>query len=169
MRFLTRAWHAGELSDEDCDRVEDEYRAHQRLVRPKLPPRLRAYAESISIHDGRLRSVRLDRSTRDLRVALRAGDTPRGYFDLDLVYTGVSLDALDVTALALIARDPKAEALYDELDVTNEGLLQHRLLFWPYREVAITFLGFEFSQTPAPDRSFTRPREPFEETDAHAG
>jgi hypothetical protein len=44
---------------------------------------------------------------------------------------------LDV--LKNVARDRKTEILYSEVDLGEDGVLAHRLLFWPRDELTIDF------------------------------
>jgi len=163
VRFFTRAWHAGETSDEEATAVAEAYREHRASVQPKLPERLGTFVETIDIHDARVREIRLDASTATLQVDLRAGDLQAGYFDLGIRYGGVDLAALDRTMLASIAQDPHAEALYDEVDVTPGGWYEHRWLWWPYRDLDVRFRSFDFAVEPRPDRSFERAVVPYVE------
>src|SRR5580704_12225883 len=95
MRFLTRQWCDGSMSDETAARVEAEYQQHRAEVLPRLPEPLRVLAQGINIHDGLIRVVEIDAKARELRLALVCGDLDVGYFDLDLSYHGVRIDLVD--------------------------------------------------------------------------
>ena len=169
MRFLTRAWHAGDLSDEESDAVGAAYRAHRAAVLPSLPPAVRRFAETVDIHDGLLQRVVLDRPERTLRLDLRCGDLQRGYFDLSLTYRGVRLDSLDAALLTVIAREPTPEALHVEEDAFADGAYVHRWLWWPFRrELDVVFGDLEFRCEPRADRRFERVLEPYVEIGAAA-
>jgi hypothetical protein len=76
------------------------------------------------------------------------------------VYHDVSMTESNLSELETVARDPRAEVVHDEVDVGSEERWVHRILFTPYREVAVTFgqvalrlepqLGREFPLTPEP-------------------
>jgi len=152
MRFFTPAWH-GEMSDAESDAVIAAYRDHVAAILPRLPATVRALAREIDVHDAKVRRVILDRAARTLRLELRAGDRKMGYFDLDLDYLGIVLDAADVKVIAAAARDERAELIYDEVDIADDGLIVHRILWWPYREFEVTFRSLAIRMAPRPDRS----------------
>jgi hypothetical protein len=71
----------------------------------------------------------------------------------DLSYHGVRIDLLDRAVLGIIARDSQTEALYDEVDVFDDGVFVHRLLFWPYyREIHVVFSSLSIARMPSSDR-----------------
>jgi hypothetical protein len=169
VRFLTRAWHAGDTPDEDEEAIGAAYRAHRASVLPALPARFRAFAETIDIHDARVRGIHLDRRARTLELSLRSGDLPTGYLDLEVRYLGVDLGSLDTGALEAIGRNPRAEALYHEVDVAGKGWFEHRWLWWPYQDLDVKFRAFDFATEPRPDRAFERADDAYVEIDGPAG
>ncbi len=170
MRFFTPEWHQGLLDDDESAAARDAYWRLVDDLEPSLPPAVAELART-SIHDGLVRRVALDEARGALRLELRCGDLGRGYFDLDLVYHGVELAAPDVERLARIARDPRCEALYDEVDRAPGAGFVHRVLFIAddYDEVAVAFTRLDLARTPRPDREFPRLAEPFVRTAADDG
>jgi hypothetical protein len=134
-----------------------------------LPARFRTFAETVDIHDGLVREIRLDRRAATLAIDLRVGDVQTGYFDLAIRYGGVDLGVLDERALAAIGRDVRAEALYHEVDVAPDGWYEHRWLWWPYRDLDVRFRDFEFATEPRPDREFGRSTDAYVELRDPAG
>jgi hypothetical protein len=161
MRFFTRRWHGGELSDAESDGVAPAYEKHFATIAAQLPPALHEFTRTLKIHDALMRSCRVDDTHGTLALDLLIGDLGIGYFDLRLFYEGVSLAPSDRAALARVALDPEADALYDELDISPDGTFIHRWLWWPYAEFDITFAGFSYTVTPRPDRSVVRDAQPF--------
>ena len=165
MRFLTRELHSGLKSDRAAKLVAQEYRRHLARLLPRIPQAFREIAQDISIHDGLILGVWIDTTARELRLALRCGDLAIGYFDLDLTYQGVRVDLLDRAVLQVIARDPKTEVLYDEVDVLDDGVFVHRVLFWPYyREIHVVFTGLSIARTSRPDRRVDAMSDRYAET-----
>jgi hypothetical protein len=162
MRFFTSRWHGGEISDAESDAVVTAYKAHIGSIAEQLPPALREYSQRLSIHDALLQSCRIDDAGGTLELTLIVGDREVGYSDLRLSYGGVALAHADRQALSMIARNPEAEALYDEIDLSRDGAFIHRWLWWPYTEVDIQFAGFAYAVTP-------RPRDRALEGEARAG
>jgi hypothetical protein len=150
------------LSDAEAAKAEAAFDAHLAHTLPQLPASLRAFAETVDIHDGRIRGVTLDRGAAALRLALRCGDLQQGYFDVDLEYGGVDLDRLDVPMLAVIAEDPRSEALYLEVDVVAPGRYVHRWLWWRYRrELDVEFRELVFHTEPRASREFPKQTSKF--------
>ena len=153
MRFLTPDWHRGNLTDEEAERVEAQYAAHRAALAQSASGPLREIASGPSLHDALVVSVEVNRSTRTVVLQLIAGDRQRGYFERKITYEGVDPDHLDTQTLAIIARDPATELLYDEVDRLESGSYSHDLLFWPhYREVLFRFDRIQVSDAPRTDR-----------------
>ncbi len=169
MRFFTSRWHGGEMPDDANDAVVPAYEEHFATIVDRLPLVLRAFASTINIHDALLRSCRVDYAHGSLQLDLLVGDLQSGYADLQMCYDGISLAPADRVALARIALDSAAEALYDELDVGLDGTFIHRWLWWPYVEFDVEFAGFTYEVTPRRDRSLVRDDQPFLEVPPTAG
>lgn len=164
MRFFSSRWHGGDLPDDESDAVIPAYEAHLARIRDRLPPSLRAFSESVSIHDGLLRACVVDHARGTVTLELLVGDLGAGYADLRLAYGGVQFAHTTLDTLALAARDPRAEALYDELDIAPDGALVHRWLWWPYLDVELRFTEFGYEGTPRADRDIVRADRVFTET-----
>jgi hypothetical protein len=54
-----------------------------------------------------------------------------------------------------VACNRDACVLYQEIDITDDGALAHRLLFWPSDEVTIEFNELEYVCAPRNDRRVT--------------
>jgi hypothetical protein len=169
VRFLTRDWHGGARSDAESEAVAAAYNAHRASVLPLLPVRFRVFAETVDIHDAMVREIRLDLVADTLCIDLRAGDLRQGYFDLSIRYGVVDVSTINRRALALIAQDPDAEALYHEVDVAANGRYEHRWLWWPYRELDVRFVEFDFATELRSDRIFQLSAAPFVEIVEPAG
>jgi hypothetical protein len=164
MRYFTPEWHDADLSEEDTDAVFLAYEQHLEQIWPRLHATVRALAGTLSLNDALIRRVVLDRTGREVRLELRAGDDEIGYCDVDLTYLGAIVDASDVTRLADAARDPETILLYDELDLAEADVDEddgdgegdgdgyvHRFLFWPFREIEISFSALAVRIAPRAD------------------
>lgn len=170
VRFLTRAWHAGDYSDEEADAVLSAYHVHRSAILPRLPNTLLMFSETVDVHDGLLRVATLNRADRTLQVGLRCGDLDKGYYDLDMSYIGIDLERLDVPVLKTIAEASRSEALYLEEDIVEPEWYVHRWLWWPFRrELDIDFADFTFTCEPRPDRDFAPVATPFVERGSASG
>ena len=57
MKFFTREWHAGEVSESEANTIPAAYQADIEGLLSKMPVAVRALAQSINLHDGRIRRV----------------------------------------------------------------------------------------------------------------
>jgi hypothetical protein len=163
MRFLTRQWHRGGLSDAESDAVVEAYRRHLEALLPVMPATVRELAQWVSLHDGRFRGAQVHRSAGTLTLELRCGDLQRGYFDVDLTCGGVNFASSTLADLAAAVRNTKSECLADEIDTADDGSWLHRILIDPDREVTIAFGTLNLHVSPRPDRGFKRRSEPYVE------
>jgi len=164
MKFFTAQWaHGSELSEEEQNAVLSAYATHVNGLLPALPATIHALARGVDLHDGLLRGVTLDRPRRRRALGLRCGELQKGYFDIDLIYQDVALADSNLAELSVIARDPKAEALYDEVDAGGSSLWVHRIRFWPFREVSFSFRALAMHLEPREDRVFDRLEDPYVE------
>jgi len=168
MKFFTREWAEGLLTDDEAANRAKDYRAHLAAVFHNLPLAAQELASEISIHDGLIRRVEVNRSSGSVLLQLLCGDQQVGYFDLDLLYTGGDVASLDTETLARLSRDRRSEALYDELDRLDASTFEHRILFYPNGEVAITFRQLTISRKPRADRSLEFLGDPYAEV-SHEG
>ncbi len=152
MKYFTREWATGELSDEEAERIVSDYWAYIDTLLPSLPPAVAALARDINLHDGLIHRVLVQPEQKQLELGLRCGDLQVGYFDLDLTYSEVRLDLLDIPFLQRCAQSRQAEVLYDEVD-WEDGNYVHRILFWPEGEIAIVFRELQVVRTPRANRA----------------
>ena len=155
MKFFTRSWCDGDMSDADAEGVQQRYQDHLARIVPRLSDPVRRLATEVNVHDGLIRRIQFDPSSKTLCLELRCGDLQVGYFDLDLVYGEATLTPDDLDRLDRLASDAEAEALYDEVDILGDAY-SHRILFWPSLEVEIEFRALTLQVTPRPNREIVR-------------
>lgn len=144
MRYFTRGWANGELDDAEGGRVVEAYQRRLEAIMPRLPAPARVLAREVSLHDAIIESVRWHPAAKELTLTLATVD-PSGYHTVALTYRGALLGVERVRTLREVARDRETEVLYSEVDIDDDGLLAHRMLFWPRDELTIDFgeLGLE--------------------------
>jgi hypothetical protein len=152
MRYFTRGWAAGDLSDEEDQAVRDAYDARLAKIAERLPPAMLRLAREVSLHDGLIESIFWSPKKKLLKLDLVCGDLQRGYSLVELSYGEALLGGQRLAALKRAALSRETELLYDEVDIGEDGLLCHRILFWPNEEVTLDFSQFEMSISPRPDR-----------------
>lgn len=135
---------------------------HHERMRGVLPPHVLALAELRGVDDGLIVEARHDRVGRVLSLTLRCGDNQMGYYDLTLTYEDADIAPPDEGLLAHIARNTidqyhhESDVVRQELDVTEDGRIEHRLEFHVYREddvwFAIRCRQLQWEKVPRPDR-----------------
>lgn len=145
MRFFSPQWHAGDLTAGEEDAAIARYQDHLAHLLPAFSEDMRTFFQSESLHDALICSVTGSKSAGDLLLELTSGDSNRSYRTLHLDYRGVLSDVYE--AIATLPADRPWEILYDEID-REDNLYVHRLLFWPYAELPIKFMGFSFTVEP---------------------
>jgi hypothetical protein len=168
MRWFTRRWHGGPMSEARVDSVRDDYARHIAELRAHLPKPLSVFVREkdyVSMHDGHFISVQAPATvSRRLIFDIACWDMARGtladnrwsYPDLHvrIVYDGAEL-LTPKTLRLLERRTQKAETviLYDEFDRAARGkAFEHRMLLWPpeagfvavrFLKVAVSVVRFE--------------------------
>jgi hypothetical protein len=148
MRFFTREWLGGELSDAAFEAAPSAYRLH--LAALQLPPTLVALSE-VNVHDGWVLDVHSPESSH-LMLRLRCGDLQRGYRDLSITYSGAAVDDPSLSVLRDAMREPRDEILYDEVDRVGRGY-EHRFILASRGEASVTFTAVTMTSVPVGDRA----------------
>jgi hypothetical protein len=144
------------MPEKEARRVASKYEAHLATLGPHLPRDARRLSTDVSLHDGLLRSV--NRGGNGFEMLFRAGDSSTGYYDVRLRYDDASLALPHAQFLDNAVGRRDVQLLYDEFDAAGSNWV-HRLLFWPYYEVAVRFGGFKLAVTPAVGRFDTENAE----------
>jgi hypothetical protein len=118
---------------------QEAYRRHLDQLKGALPPHVWELAHLEGIEDGLIVEVSHNRVEHTLKLILRCGDLQKGYYDLLLIYEDADISLEHEHILAQLARRTPADVsgyvpeLYRfELDVTEDGRIEHRLQFHVY-------------------------------------
>jgi hypothetical protein len=145
MKWFTREWHSGGLSDDEVDALQAGYWSHVDAVRSRLPGALQLFAGQpdeigrADLHDGRVEWWALDRS-RSFTLQVICGWVQIGYRRLVIQYRGrVELFGASESDVAGWLDDAETELLYDEVDIAADNRFEHRFLLWPRGEFGVRF------------------------------
>jgi hypothetical protein len=141
MKFLTMRWWCGEDSTDDAvERYELHYRGLE-----GVPNALHRLHCEVGLHDAHL--LRMENAcTGQLVLFLDGLSREEERVPMVLTYSGV--------VGVLVSADPDVglpgphgfgDLGYDEIDVTSDGVIEHRLLFSSGIEMVITFRQFAFT------------------------
>ena len=145
MRWLTRQWLHGALTEAETDARLDQCRSHHEALLPRLPPGLRLLLGEqdelgyITLHDGAVEWWASDGS-RSLTLELVCGNEQVHYRRVLIQYRGrVELVGADEHDLRRWLNDLHTEFLYDEVDVLSDGRFEHRHLLSNDEEFGVRF------------------------------
>ena len=157
MKYFTREWACGELSEAEYDSVLPRYN-HDLAASFKAGGPVRRFAGSIGLNDAFVDRVVFDRASASLRLLLTTGSLQVGYWHTELTYRGVTSVAGESVLRAALATRP-TEIWYDEF-VCDGDIACHAVLLAPRGsgaespgEFAIRFDTFDYAQSPAADRT----------------
>jgi hypothetical protein len=144
VRWFTREWQDGELSDEEAEARDPAYAAYVRSIADRLPERLRAFAlateAAMSVHDALVDQADLDIAAGRIELLLLNGDLQAGYGKLRLTFLDAELVEPSVERLRDLLTNRRTEFLRQELELdetlpaTPYGI---RFLLWPEGQIAI--------------------------------
>ena len=163
MKYFTLDWY--QAVDDNFDRDQaayQQYTRHLEEMQGVLPADVLALARLKGVEDALVVKVRHDRARRVLSLALRAGYIGIGYYDLILTYQGAEITPEDEQMLALVARTTlhawrhESDLVRHELDVTEDGRIEHSLLFHYGRAFTIRCERLVWVRLPRRDRNFPR-------------
>ena len=150
MKFFTREWCKGGLSDEEYEARIVDYKNQLEKIAPKLPYQLGDLVRRHSLHDGVVRQTRFGKDGNSLSVKLVAGNLQAGYEELVLSYERLVGVAGDPTLTQ--ASKAKREIIEDEVDLLPDCVFEHRLLFDDMSVLVVQFKEFSFTSAAMPGR-----------------
>lgn len=143
MKWFTREWHSGGLSDDGVEARRAGYWSHEDAVRSRLPEALQLFAGQpdeigrADLHDGRVEWWALD-GARSFTLQVICGWVQIGYRRLVIQYRGhVELFGASESDVAGWLDDASTELLYDEVDIAADDRLEHRFLRLPRGEFGV--------------------------------
>ena len=134
MKFFTIELWSGEIEGDHMD-VFDRYREHIEQIFPDLAEDHRRLVNEVSLHDARLLSLTGDYSDASVVLTLDGSgydETTKSYFQRQFVlrYDGVqSLRSNADPEKGLPGPHGYGDLGYDEVDVLEPELFEHRMLF----------------------------------------
>lgn len=161
MKYFTREWQRGDLSEDDLARVSEAYDERLAAIAGSLPPGLRAFAENRGPLNGVLRRAVAERDLDFLILEMIVDDPEYGQCDMEISYLGLRWDWIDMGALARRARDPETRILCHEVDFISPTEFEHSFLFAPRDHVTIRFSDVAISRVAVGERTVEEEGFPF--------
>ena len=149
MQWMTMAWWRGETPQESAA----GYWKHFDAIRDRLPKNLRRFHEEVTLHDGKITCFNIDFERKTVEIELlgyewQPGKLPDSECRWNLIYNNVQfLKTIADPDGGLGGPSGFGDLGYDELDVTIEGVVIHRMVFSTSVEMAIGFRSMKFEKT----------------------
>ncbi|HTE19098.1 MAG TPA: hypothetical protein VK689_12045 [Armatimonadota bacterium] len=169
MKFVTPdvydSWYGRVAAFEDSSRLDAAYALYQKHLeglKGVLGADVLALARLPGTDDGLIVEVHHVISQHTLLLILRCGDQQMGYYDLSISYEGAEITPRDQRTLAKIARTTKDSRRYQsdffhhEIDRTDEGCIEHRLLFHGPLWFAVRCRQLRWMKIDRPNRDLPR-------------
>jgi hypothetical protein len=138
MRFMTFDWWAGGCQDSS---VIDAYWSYFNSVADRLPGDAARLHREFTLHDSELRGVRIETASQRAAFELEGFDIRlEQSLRYSLTYLGVeSIELAGVSAEPLRGPGGLGQLGYDEFELLESGLTEHRMLFSTGTELTLTF------------------------------
>jgi hypothetical protein len=145
MKYFTREWWRGDTSGNTAK----EYWSYIDAIRPKLTKDLVRLLDDVSLHDSTVHSF-LVTPEENVAVLVLDGSSDPWHRSKGLDRARrFALRYEGVTDVTIVNKDRKSisqlddsDLGYDEIELTPNGMFQHRMLFASYTELHMTFKNF---------------------------
>jgi hypothetical protein len=149
MRWFTRDFVTGGLSDEEWNQRRSAYATHLNSIVAGLADGADELLASVHLHDGQI-SEWTYRPGELLALTVLVGDLQRGYEWLTLRYRGARISGATPAELSHWWRAGSGtEIVEEEVDRVDDGDYEHRLLLSPEGEFAVRFRSLSVERHPA--------------------
>jgi hypothetical protein len=148
LKFFTREWTNGALPAEQAAAVPGAYWSY--VANLGLPPTAAALSY-VNPHDAYVLAVEHESARACLTLRLRCGDLQRGYWDVHITFSGVTVRPNVLRILRRATRPSKFEVLYDEVDRADDQF-EYRFTLAPEGEVSILFQAVQVTMSAVASR-----------------
>ena len=143
MKYFTEDWCFSNLDDNEIEENLKSYRNYICNIYNKLPFVLKILAKGINLHDGKITSVAFIKKKKILNLNGIFGDLEVGYFLLKISY--LYSCNIDASLLSHFFENQEVEILSDEIEMLEEKLFSHRMLFSNRKYIEIQFKDIEIA------------------------
>lgn len=133
MKFKSPSWDA---TPKDVAEFRQANAHHLEKMRGVLLDHVLELATLPGVDDGQIEEYSYDKNERTLYLVLLCGDLQMGYYDLIITYKNVEVSLDHEKTLAYLAQsvDEHIHLHRFEVDVTEDGRIEHRLEFFTSEE-----------------------------------
>lgn len=137
MKFFKKEYFLDEIEDSLLDKAFTEYDEYIEKNFSKFPVVLKILSKHIFLHDGILKQVVYEKNKGLLIFEYICGDLQFGYFGLKISYELIK--KFKSSFLIELFNDKEMQILYDEIEILNQDIFEHRVLYENGSETTITF------------------------------
>lgn len=143
MKYFTKEWFSGALTDEEMDKSLLTYWDYIDSIFGTLPFSVKVLSKYINLHDGIIQDMQVDQELKVMYLTILGGDLQSGYFGR----------SEEVTSL----KKPR-EVLASELEMDNKSSFTHNLLLSDKEVLKVVFsdLSLSLSTMTAADYKLAR-------------
>lgn len=156
MKWYTREWQRGDLSDTESDRRGPDYAAYVASIAASLPTHVVAFAlpdhDHQSVDDAFVDLAEFDEAVGRVHLRLVNGSLQTGYGAFDIQLDGVTSIVPPADELEPLLADPRTEFLAQEVHALDDGVIEVAFLLWPDGQFAIRCADVRTSWTPVASR-----------------
>gem|GEM_PF-1833127 len=155
MEYFSRAWALGDVSDEEAERAEENYRDYVSSLDRTSP--VWRFTTTVNLNDAYVDRVLFNAGKVSLK--LLTGNLQRGYWHTELTYGGARI-LFGQHALERAVQDRPTEIWYDEFSGRWPEMVHRFLLVEPGGvgdpgEFHIGFSDFSYTEAPANERTLS--------------
>lgn len=160
MKWFTRQWLDGELSDAEAKGRQRAYTAYLDTISDRLPAAALDLARPrhphASISDALVDRIVVDERARRVMIRLLNGELPAGYGKLDIEFEDAELVEPGVERLRQLLAAARTEFVRCEIELIGDGgRLELRFLLWPNGEIAVRCAALTTAWHPIEDDTRT--------------
>jgi len=124
-----------------------EYQRYFDFVRDRLPQSYLGLVKEWYLHDSTLTSLEIDHASQRARLILASWKHDRSGGVLSITYSGLArVRAESDSEKGLPGPNGFGDLGYDEIEVLNDDLFEHRILFSSGIELTFQFVGLAYAE-----------------------
>ena len=137
MKYFTKDWCFGDMSDIEMNKNEKDYQLYLNLIFNRLPPTLKFLTKHICLHDGIICKATFSESKKHLKLNGIFGNKQYGYYELVIIYYKTQKVTPKLLDEAFTNRF--IQLLYDEIEISAKKSFLHKMIFENSTEFEVDF------------------------------
>jgi len=152
MKYFTKEWCLGKLSDNKVNRILNDYNNYIKNIYEKLPLPLKLLTKNMYLHDGIITNVIFFKDKLSIELSGIFGDLQFGYYKLDIKY--FNIDYIENEILKNIFFNKNIKILSDEIELLINDRFSHKFFFDTDKEIEIIFSNIKICISDASKKDY---------------